>query len=1240
MYLQKSNELDNSNQPITRTKRRWRSSVFNALLFWTVSAGVGIGTSEVFAQNGIIDKGDAVVAGFSGSQPPTNLDSIPENQTEIDETFITLDEASVKVFDVSGPGVVLDARVYPAPIRFEVPASEVGQVFGVALDDADNPNIYVTATSAYGLHIVSPDDDDDGRPERLLAGQDDAQWMDGMFGEAAGGSPGSVWRIDGISGEVTLFADIQYNGQANGGAGLGTITFDAKRRQFFVSDLDTGLIHRLDMDGNELSTFDHGEMGRGLAGLAVVPMDEANVADITSPEFSPEDPGTWGFAAPDRRVWALVTRGKRLFYSVWGQNQIWSISLRQDGEFGDDPRLELDLELGPQNYPISDIVFSGSGAMVLSQRGDHAPSYDFASFANGAENKVMRFWREKPDDPITPGRWKPVSEEYAIGFAEQFDNANGGIDLGYGYDEDGQIDYAKCQNLLWASGDALRDNPNYVDFLSNGGELILNGLQASPFSQPKPQNTPPYASVYIDYGANLYDIFAQGSVGDVDVFKTGCAKPDLPPTITEQPDLEIEKEADTAICEPGGECSFTVTVRNVGLGDFIGSITFVDTPAVAGSTLVDWQPSPPWDCFDQGGSFLCSHPPLVLTPGDEVSVNLIFDVPFDVTERVYENCAEIQWVPEEDEIIDPDRVIDSADEISELQQLLTDLGYDPGPVDGAYGNKTKDAVAGYQIDSGLLGTGVATAGLLEALRKEVDDLNGPDEDISDDPVGAFKPENDRDCAEADIPEDEPLHNQQISSIHKQVVSSWHVPTKSSVHNPRVSRVHRKNKSSWHVKKTTKVHKPSISRGHNKLMSTFHTKYKSSWHVKRKSAVHFPRLSRVHRKYQSAWHIKNTTRVHNPTISDGNSHNLIISSLHKKYKSAWHIKGKSTAHNPVISRLHLTRKSSLHVKGKSTVHRNAVSSIHRKYKSAWHKSKTSRVHNPIVSDGNGHNLIISSLHKKYKSAWHIKGKSIVHNPIISRLHLTKKSSLHKKGKSTVHNNALSTIHRKYNSVSHKSKTSKVHISSISNGSQHNLLVSAFHRKNKSSSHVKKKSTAHFKAQSRGHKKAVSEAHKKYKSSWHTSKTSKIHNPRVSKGEVHDKTRSPIRHNVARSLAHKKHKSSWHNRKTTKIHNPVLSNGHIKTISQVHKKFKSSWHNRKNSKVHNPAKSSTNIHTVIKSGLQVHSKARSDKPKHSKTISNISIQPTTPKIFVPKVITPSQPLIQLNQPKLFVPKGTFQ
>ena len=49
------------------------------------------------------------------------------------------------------------AQLVAAPKTFTVTARQTGQVFSLALDDADPPNIYAAATSAYGLPIVVPD---------------------------------------------------------------------------------------------------------------------------------------------------------------------------------------------------------------------------------------------------------------------------------------------------------------------------------------------------------------------------------------------------------------------------------------------------------------------------------------------------------------------------------------------------------------------------------------------------------------------------------------------------------------------------------------------------------------------------------------------------------------------------------------------------------------------------------------------------------------------------------------------------------------------------------------------------------------------------------------------------------------------------------------------------------------------------------------------------------------------------
>lgn len=52
----------------------------------------------------------------------------------------------------------------------------------------------------------------------------------------------------------------------------------------------------------------------------------------------------------------------------------------------------------------------------------------------------------------------------------------------------------------------------------------------------------------------------------------------------------------------------------------------------------------------------------------------------------------------------------------EAQQLLTDLGYDPGPVDGDYGRRTADAVKSFQRDAGITQDGWIDQDLLSTLR--------------------------------------------------------------------------------------------------------------------------------------------------------------------------------------------------------------------------------------------------------------------------------------------------------------------------------------------------------------------------------------------------------------------------------------------------------------------------------------------------------------------------------------------
>ena len=59
----------------------------------------------------------------------------------------------------------------------------------------------------------------------------------------------------------------------------------------------------------------------------------------------------------------------------------------------------------------------------------------------------------------------------------------------------------------------------------------------------------------------------------------------------------------------------------------------------------------------------------------------------------------------------------NAQHTSEAQQLLKDLGYDPGPADGDYGRRTADAVKAFQRDVGITQDGWIDEDLLSLMRR-------------------------------------------------------------------------------------------------------------------------------------------------------------------------------------------------------------------------------------------------------------------------------------------------------------------------------------------------------------------------------------------------------------------------------------------------------------------------------------------------------------------------------------------
>ena len=662
---------DRPHRPTRPAPRRMRGAVLATLM-----TSLLLGTAAAEAADAVLAPGDAVVSGFSGFRP-SGAAVIP-GTNPLDQFVINTDGASAQIQSVGVPGEPPSGQLIASSAKRQFLARDVGQVFAIALEEPREagktpPNIYLGATSAFGLHIVRPDADGDGQPDRSKNGTAGATWMAGMFADDKGGSPGAIWRVDGVSGETKLFATLP----GNSGAGVGDVVHDKEHRQFFASDLDSGLVHRIDDNGQLTDTFDHGVAGRPAKGLAVI-ADDGKKADITSAAFDVEKPETWGYTQKERRVHGLAMRDGRLFYAV--DRQVWSIGINTDGSFGSDARWELDVETTTPNQQLSDMLFDKDGRLYVAERGAQVGSYDFSLFAVAEKAEVKRYRLEVPDDPATPSRWIPVAESYAIGLPAEHRHSNGGITLGFDYDETGMLRIGSCGAFLWTTGERLRAG----EFAQGDAEgdpaanADVHGLQGNAISLVRPQNVPPMSTYFTDYDSFFGDAEKAGHMGDVEIWQPCDGAPgvqtfgelppwwippgdDVPPGFPpEFPDpeypygtnLELKKRANPKSCWGWGAnwlCRYQIRVRNTGPDNYFGHILVRDFfPANPAGLDTAFQPQPPWACWHVGGNpanTRCWRPNVFLMPGQSVFLDVWAKVPKNPLRCHLTNVAEIEWAP-------------------------------------------------------------------------------------------------------------------------------------------------------------------------------------------------------------------------------------------------------------------------------------------------------------------------------------------------------------------------------------------------------------------------------------------------------------------------------------------------------------------------------------------------------------------------------------------------------------------
>lgn len=462
--------------------------------------------------------GEAAATCFSGFKTPIVGQFPPLNPT-----FVA---GIVDVSDPKSTGGVPGVNWSPPMFHNEVslqsgtpdPAQEwsaanLGQVFGLTLDDASPPNLYVTATTSYGLYKDANN-----------------AYRAAMFGPSG---PGGVYRLDGTTGKIIAFATLP-----NSGPGLGDIAYDRVNKQLFVTNFDDGLIYRLAGIGNTngapgtvLSTFDFGVRNLGQADTSG-PMDAgySSANSSTTPLAS-------GFRKRGERPWGIAVFNGRVWFGNWtndsrpdlnsAKNTIWSIGINPStGDFASGPALlEITLDQPllksgnvPYSNPVSDIAFSSGGKMLVSERtmtfGDIGPDAIVHS-TDGHRARVLEFTG-------TSGAWGPAQVIQTGGVLSPPQqlraNAEGGVDYGYddfNYTKGDPIERRACDGTIWATGEQI---------LGAGVSPFVYGLQGTPatgniYQSAVPGYTPDSYAIDLNGISTTQD---KSRIGDVEIYRASC----------------------------------------------------------------------------------------------------------------------------------------------------------------------------------------------------------------------------------------------------------------------------------------------------------------------------------------------------------------------------------------------------------------------------------------------------------------------------------------------------------------------------------------------------------------------------------------------------------------------------------------------------------------------------------------------------------------------------------------------
>ena len=520
-----------------------------------------------------------------------------------------------------------------------------------------------------------------------------------------------------------------------------------------------------------------------------------------------------------------------------------------------------------------------------------------------------------------------------------------------------------------------------------------------------------------------------------------------------------------------------------------------------------------WECQQRGSDTYCQFKPGGFQPGQTISLELAYQMPSEAFIGELKNCTSIQW--------GTSRSTNAS--VAQIQRALAGSGYNPGPIDGRPGRKTRDAILRYQRDNGIRATGIPTNKFLKRLfRDEMTaglDLNKKNDQVCS-TIGTPQDEADRYADEQQQGTDGQPQDAEARAPEGTEIPSQEESAPSS-DTARQQTEGDQPEESTRRARTTEDEEPDpterITRSTEEQPAVEDEPRKTPRRQTRKTDEGEDPTERVTRSTEEQKEAEETppkpqrrqarkTEEGQDTAPEKPKKKV----QHGKALSRFHRKNSSDLHNSATSELEGGPEPETTTTKKRDLPRVRVPA---------EETETAKKTSPQETPANQHLKWKSDFHKRYKSELHAKNTSEakVESGTLAPLkqkHAKAKSDFHKKSKSELHAKATSgaiSQHAKWKSELHEKYGSKTHDKATTQrSSQHSKGTSAFHQKYKSVQHAKQTTKL-----SKVHSKDVSRVvHSKAKSA--------ITNPDF-QGEVHDKGLSRF---------HKKYTSSTHDKKITK------------------------------------------------------------------------------------------------------------